>query len=115
MSLMGAIVPNQMIRSRKAFLTAATTLGAGLALTGNLSAQTPSAAPSAMPAASSSPSPVAREFALRMRVFDPQLTDAQIDAIASGIDQAYGAGASLRKHRALLNAEGPVPEFTAGE
>jgi hypothetical protein len=100
-----------MARTRKAFLAAATSLGAGLALTGSVEAQTPSDSPSAKPTASPSPSPAARELALRMRKFDPNLTDAQIDLVAAGIDQGFDAGKSIRKHHALLNGEGPSPEF----
>jgi hypothetical protein len=100
-----------MARTRKAFLAAASSLGAGLALSGQLEAQTPSVSPSATPTASPSPSPAAHELALRMRKFDPALTDAQIDTIAAGIDQGIDAGKSIRKHHALLNGEGPSPEF----
>jgi len=96
--------------SRKEFLATAGAVGATVLVTDRASAS-----PSPSPTATPSPSPSAHELALRMRKFDPQLTDAQIDAIAAGIDQGFDAGKSIRKHHALQNGFGPSPEFAVGE
>jgi hypothetical protein len=98
--------------SRKEFLATAGAAGA----TGLISDRASAApSPSASPTATPPPSPSAHELALRMRKFDPELTDTQIDAIAAGIDQGFDAGKSIRKHHALQNGYGPSPEFAVGE
>jgi hypothetical protein len=59
--------------------------------------------------AASGPSPQAREIALAMRRFDPTLTDAQLVAIARGIDRQRGLGAALAPPRKPLpNAVEPI-------
>ncbi|MGA7572029.1 MAG: hypothetical protein WB491_03220 [Candidatus Aquilonibacter sp.] len=90
------------MKSRKEFLA---TAGAA-ALLGATASPTPSPTPTPPP------SSAAHEFALRMRKFDPSLTDAQIDAIAAGIDQGFAAGKTIRAHHALRSGDGPAPEFS---
>jgi len=107
----GAILLEVAMRSRKEFLvTAGAAAAASLAPESSIAA-TPAPAPTATP----TPSPAGREFALRMRRFDPSLTDAQIDAIAAGVDQSFEAGKTIRRHHELQNSDGPTPEFAAGE
>ena len=93
------------MKSRKEFLV---TAGA-TALLGAAGSPTPSPTPTPPP------SSAARELALRMRKFDSSLTDAQIDAIAEGIDQGFAAGETIRAHHALRNGDGPSPEFSVDE
>lgn len=90
--------------TRKAFLTAAAS-GALLA-----------AAPAPpVPPATSAPaktSPLSRAFAERMRVFDPALTDAQIETIAEGIEDNFKTGSRVNpKGKALGNGDEPVTIF----
>ena len=48
-----------------------------------------------------------------MRRFDPNLSDAEIGAIAQGIEQGYGFGATLNKNGTVLqNGDAPVPQFS---
>jgi hypothetical protein len=97
-----------MGRTRKAFLGAASVAGISLLISSKAAAQSPSPTPTATPA----PSPAARAFALRMRRFDPHLTDAQIDEIAQNIDQDYAFGSDLRSKTSVLhNGDAPTPEF----
>ena len=80
-------------------------------MTGNAQAQTPSPSPKATP----TPSPTARDFALHMRRFDAQLTDAQIDSIASQVDQLGGLRDALRpKGHDLTSGDAPTPAFEVG-
>jgi hypothetical protein len=89
--------------SRKEFF-AATAASVGALMT-----PSPQASPSPTPA----PSAAAREFALRMRAFDPTLSDAQIEAIASGIEATWKLGDSINhKGAALKNSDEPVPSFS---
>jgi hypothetical protein len=93
------------MRSRKEFLV---TAGA-TALLGATASPKPSPTPTPPP------SSAAHEVALRMRKFDSALTDAQIDAIATGIDQGFAAGKTIRAHHALSSGDGPSPEFAVDE
>ncbi len=55
------------------------------------------------------PSPAALALAHEMRAFDPALTDAQLDGIARGIDEARSHGAELSpKKKRLANAVEPL-------
>ena len=101
-----------MARTRKAFIAAVSAAGAGLALTGPTQAQTPSPSPKATAAAS----PLARTYAQRMRTFDPQLSDKQLDDIAHQMDQVYGLRHELRpKGQGLANGDAPTPQFEVRE
>jgi galactokinase/mevalonate kinase-like predicted kinase len=60
-----------------------------------------------------SPNAAAHELALRMRRFDPTLTDKQIGEIAKSIGGSWKAGAKL--HKGLSNGDLPSPEFEIGE
>jgi hypothetical protein len=106
-----------MGRTRKAFLAAVSAAGAGLALTGTSQAQqtpSPLASPSAKPAKAASP--LAKAYAERMRSFDPQLTDKQVDDIAHQMDQVYDLRHALRpKHQGLSNGDAPTPQFKVNE
>lgn len=101
-----------MSATRKAFLAAASAVGAGLAVKGAAQAQSPSPAPTATPAASA----YAREFAQRMRHFDARLTDAQLDDIAHQVDQLSDFRSALRpKGHGLSNGDAPSPQFRVDE
>jgi hypothetical protein len=94
------------------FLAAAAAAAAGLSLTDNAQAQT--ASPS--PKATAPPSSVAQAFAERMRQFDPQLTEKQLNDIAHQIDQGFDVRTALRpKGRGLSNGDAPVPQFGISE
>jgi hypothetical protein len=55
------------------------------------------------------PSPAALALALEMRAFDATLSDAQVDAIARGIDEARAHGAELSPtKKRLRNAIEPI-------
>lgn len=87
--------------SRKEFV-AATAASVGALVT-----PSPQASPSPTPSVS------AREFALRMRAFDPKLSDAEIDAIASGVEANWKLGNTVNhKGEALKNSDEPVPPFS---
>ena len=48
-----------------------------------------------------------------MRAFDPKLSDAEIDAIASGVEANWKLGNTLtHKGEALKNSDEPVPPFS---
>lgn len=102
--------------TRKSFITAA----AGVPL---LAASPPSPSPSTSatsaaptPAPKSKISPVAREFAARMRMYDPDLTDKQIQSIASGIDDNLKIGSRINpKGHAFKNWDEPATTFEAPE
>lgn len=100
--------------TRKSFLGAAASLGAAMAAArGGAAAATPS--PQPVPAATpvKPPSEAARAFALRMRSFDPKLTDAEVDTIAHGIDDAWSVGNRVNaKGKALRNSDEPDPSFS---
>lgn len=88
--------------SRKEFF-AATAASVGALMT-----PSPQASPSPTPA----PSASAREFALRMRAFDPKLTDAEIAAIAAGVEANWKLGDTINhKGRTLKNSDEPDPSF----
>lgn len=96
--------------SRKEFLAAA----AAVPL---LAAAPPSPAPTAVPTATPPPSkqkisPLARDFAQRMREFDPSLSDKQLEDIAAGIDGNLKIGNRVNpKGQALKNWDEPATEF----
>jgi hypothetical protein len=55
------------------------------------------------------PSPAALALAREMRAFDATLTDAQLDGIARGIDEARSHGAALApKKKRLANGVDPI-------
>lgn len=98
-----------MASTRKAFIAAASAAGAGLALGEPAQAQTPAPTPS--PA-----STIAREYAERMRRFDPHLTGEQLQSIARQVDQLGDLRTQLRpKGRGLSNADAPSPQFRVNE
>jgi mono/diheme cytochrome c family protein len=72
---------------------------------------TPAPAPTSSPVAKP-PSAAAQATAATMRRFDPTLTDAELEAIARGIDE-NAAGAVLNPHHAtaLHNSDEPVLHF----
>ena len=89
--------------SRKEFF-AATAASVGALVT-----PSPQSSPSPTP----SPSPSSREFALRMRAFDPKLSDAEIDAIAAGVDGNWKLGSTVNaRGEALKNSDEPSPAFS---
>jgi hypothetical protein len=83
------------------------------------------APPSPGPSSASSPTPppsakkasaLAREFAARMREFDADLTDKQLDEIAAGIDDNLKIGNRVNpKGLALKNWDEPVTVFEVPE
>jgi hypothetical protein len=92
--------------SRKEFVSAVASVSA--LRTARADAQS-----SASPPASPSPSPVSRGFAERMRAFDAQLSDDEIEAIAAGIETNWQLGKSINpKGRALKNSDEPLPGFS---
>lgn len=96
--------------TRKGFLTAA-------ASTALLAAAPAPPAPSTAPSPSPSPKPseLSRAFAERMRKFDPNLTDKQLETIASGIDDNLKLGDRVNpKGRVLKNWNEPDSIFEAG-
>lgn len=107
------------VSTRRAFLAVATAAGAGLAMTASVQAQTPApptSTASPTPKATPTPSPSAREFAQRMRKFDPQLTDDEIDSIAQQVDQLSDIRRQLRpKGRDIPNGDLPTPQFEVSE
>lgn len=83
-----------------------------------LAAAPPSSVPSPpVPSPTASPSKrkisqLARDFAARMRDFDSQLTDKQIETIAAGIDDNLKVGKQVNpKGRAIKNGDEPVTIF----
>ena len=101
---------------RRTFLGAVSGAAASLVLANAADAQT--AAPSPAPSASASPKPLsaaARAQAEAMRAFDPRLTDAQVEIVARGIDDANAAAAKLNPRGTFLhNADEPVTQFHLG-
>lgn len=100
--------------TRKSFLGAAASLGAVMAAARGTSAA-PAAPPSPTPApaAAKPPSEAARAFALRMRSFDAKLSEAEIDTIARGIDDAWSVGQRVNaKGKVLRNGDEPEAAFT---
>lgn len=94
--------------TRKAFLTAA---ASGALLAAAPAPPVPPATASPAPPAAKT-SPLSRAFAERMRVFDPALTDAQIETIAEGIEDNLKTGSRVNpKGEALGNADEPVTIF----
>lgn len=69
--------------------------------------------PQTSPSPTASPSTSSREFALRMRAFDPHLNDAEIDAIASGLEANWKLGNTVnKKGEAMKNSDEPIPSFS---
>ena len=101
---------------RRTFLGAVSGAAASLVLSGAAEAQT--AAPSPAPSGSASPKPItaaARAQAEAMRAFDPHLSDAQVEIIGRGIDDANAAAAKLNPHGTLLkNGDEPVTQLHLG-
>ncbi len=97
---------------RGRFLTA---LGAAVTLVlrpRSTPAQTSPAPSVATTAPHPTPSAASRAMAEATRRFDPALDDAQVSAIAAGIDGASKEGATLRgKHNPLHNGDEPVTTF----
>jgi hypothetical protein len=90
--------------SRKEFVAAAAASVGALA--------TPDASPAPTPSAAPTPSPAARAIASSMRAFDPHLTDAEVDEIATGIETNLRLGNTVNaKGRALKNSDEPIPSF----
>lgn len=83
--------------TRKDFLTTAGIAGGGLVAKADPKA----------------PSPAAREFAQRMRRFDPSLTQSQLAQIEKGIDDLWKLGEKV--HKGLVNADPTSPAFEIGE
>lgn len=75
---------------------------------------TPSPQASPGPSAPATPpSASVREFALRMCAFDPKLDDAEIGAIASGIEANWKLGNTINhKGEGLKNSDEPTPHFS---
>jgi hypothetical protein len=97
--------------TRKAFLAAS----ASSAL---MAAAPAPPAPSASPSPSASPkiSPLSREFAERMRAFDPDLSAKQLETIAAGIDDNLETGKRINPGGKMLkNADEPVTIFEVRE
>jgi hypothetical protein len=93
--------------SRKEFVAAA------VASVGALRAAQANAQSTPSPSPSPSPSPAARDFAARMRTFDPNLSEDEIEAIAAGIEANWQLGKTIDPGgRALNNADEPVPPFS---
>lgn len=93
--------------SRKDFLGFATSIAALVA-----APQSPAPTPSPKPA--SEASDAARALALRMRAFDPALTDAEVRTIAEGIDPNLKLGSKINpKGRVLKNSDEPATTFEA--
>lgn len=88
--------------TRKAFLASAACAGALVA-----------AAPaSAQTKPSPKPSETARAFAERMRAYDPQITEDEIESIARGVDDTWSLGKRLNpKGMALSNGDEPIVSF----
>lgn len=98
--------------SRKAFLAAAASAGAALMVVKNADA---APAPSATPSPKA-PSATARAMAEKMRAFDKNLSDKEIDTIASGIDDNLGLGKTLNPGgKKLKNWDEPAPFFRVSE
>ena len=100
------------VSSRKAFLGAA-------ASTALMAAAPPSPAPTGSASPTPKPSKVsaaAVALAQTMRKFDAQLTDADVEKIAQGIDGNLKLGASMNpKGRMLRNWNEPATAFEAAE
>ena len=101
---------------RRTFLGAVSGAAACVVFAGAADAQT--ASPSPAPSASATPKPIsaaARAQAEAMRNFDPHLTDAQLEIIGRGIDDANAAAAKLNPRGTFLgNADEPVTQFHLG-
>jgi len=99
------------MKTRRSFLAAVASGGVALSLA---SAEPAAAQSSPAPAPSSSvtpPSAAALAAAVSMRAFDAGLSDAEVAAIAAGID-ANRAGAQLNpKKKPLKNETGPDVHF----
>jgi hypothetical protein len=102
--------------TRKGFLTAAAStalIAAAPAPSPSPPAAARSAAPSPRPSAK--PSELSMNFAQRMRKFDSNLTDKDIEAIAAGIDDNLKLGEYVNpKGRVLKNWDEPDSIFEVG-
>ena len=107
----------KIVKSTRRIFLAGAALGVGTALLPGAvvveAAPASSPAPSPTPVPLPTPSPGALDLARSMRRFDPSLSDAEIGAIAQGIEQGYGFGATLNKNGTVLqNGDAPVPQFS---
>ncbi len=92
------------MKTRKQFIAAAVSAGAILAAPAG--AQTP---PTPAP---EKPSEAASALAARMRVFDPKLTDEELQTIAEGIDGNLQIGRAVNpKGTAIPNSVEPATSF----
>lgn len=72
----------------------------------------PKSTPSPSPKPPAKIAPAARDLAQSMRTFEPQLTDAQIESIAQGIDGNLKLGRYVNPHGTLLkNWNEPATSF----
>ncbi|MGZ3497599.1 MAG: hypothetical protein ACXWNK_00185 [Vulcanimicrobiaceae bacterium] len=61
------------------------------------------------------PSEMARAFAERMRAYDPQITEEELDSIARSVDDTWSLGKRLNpKGKALRNGDEPIVSFEVG-
>ena len=96
------------MKTRKQFIAAAVSAGAILAAPAG--AQTPPT-PTPTPAPKK-PSDAATALAARMRVFDPKLTDEELQTIAEGIDGGLQIGRAVNpKGTAIANSVEPATFF----
>jgi hypothetical protein len=97
------------MKNRKQFLSALSASGASLVLAATADRRVAVSASAAAPP----PSAASVAIAATMRRFDPHLTDAELEAIARGIDENARAGAALNpKKRPLRNGDDLVVHFT---
>jgi hypothetical protein len=100
------------MKTRRSFLAAVASGGVALSLASAEPAAAQSSSGSAAPSSSAKPpSAAALAAAVSMRAFDAGLSDAEVAAIAAGID-ANRAGAQLNpKKKPLKNETGPDVHF----
>jgi hypothetical protein len=96
------------LKTRKQFIAAAVSAGAILAApAGAQTSPTPTPTP-----APKKPSDAATALAARMRVFDPKLTDEELQTIAEGIDGGLQIGRAVNpKGTAIPNSVEPATSF----
>src|SRR5271156_2912479 len=104
------------MKSRRSFLTTVASGGVGLSLA-KIEVAAAQSTPAPSPSASEKPpSAAALSTAAAMRAFDPQLTDADVTAIARGIDENRTAGARLNaKKKRLKNGDEPALRFAVAD
>ncbi len=98
--------------SRKRFLgklVTASLVGSALGTSYQVEGQATALAATPSPAVSGA----AHALALKMREFEPTLTDEEIREIAKSIDDAWKSGRKL--HAGLTNGESPSPPFEIGD